>query len=206
MLSQDLISGLRKDIIQGKYARGYKLTEQDICAKYNVSRTPVRESLRLLETEGLIEAIPNRGAFVSGFSRQDIRDIFELRKSCEIQSVKWAAERITDGELDELDEVFGFMEFYTQKKDIGKMSNINISFHRAIYNAAHSRMLRHLLYSYQEYTEYVKKSQTFNEDYLPLVFEEHTAVYSAIKARDAVLGALAMERHMDKSIERQFGI
>ena len=206
LLFTDLVSGLRKDILQGKYPCGFKLTEKAICSEYKVSRTPVREALRQLETEGLIEAIPNRGAFVLGFSEHDIRDIFELRKSCEVQAVKWAIERITDDELDSLEEVFGFMEFYTQKNDFEKMININANFHQHIHAAAHNRILRHLLLSYQQYTEHAKKSQVFGDEYLSLVLEEHRRIFDAFKTQNVELGIRAMETHMDKSIERQYGL
>jgi len=206
LLSTDLFCKLKSDILRQKYKQGYKLTEQNICSEYNVSRTPVREALSRLETEGLIEALPNRGAFVLGFSAQDIRDIFVLRKFYEIQAVNWAIERITDDELEALEETFEIMEFYTQKNDLDKMVNINTNFHQHIYAASHNRMLRNILSSYQQYTEYVKKSRSLSDGYLALILEEHRGIFNALKARDVKLGILAMENHMDKSIERQYGL
>ena len=88
-LSTDLYSNLRKDILKGNLHQGEKLTEQQICDQYRVSRTPVREAFKQLELEGFIENIPNRGAFVIGLSSQDIEDLYELRKSYEILAVKW---------------------------------------------------------------------------------------------------------------------
>ena len=124
-LSEDLAARIREDILSGKLTDGSKLTEQTICDKYKVSRTPVREALSKLEVEGLIENIPNRGAFIRGLSAQDIADIMTMRKIYEIQAVRWAVQRITDEEIDELEENFEFMEFYTLKNDIEKMLNIN---------------------------------------------------------------------------------
>ena len=202
LLSTDLFSSLRRNIIEGKYERGYKLTEQDICSLYNVSRTPVREALRQLETEGLIETIPNRGAFVLGFSEQEFKDIFTLRKSYEILAVRWAIERITDDELETLEETFDFMEFYTENNDIERMMNINTKFHQAIYVAAHNRMLANMLTLYQQYTEIARFNQTFGKDYLALLLEEHRAIFNGFKGRDVESGAAAMEKHMDKSFNR----
>ena len=78
-LSADMYSELRADILSGEIPDNSKLTEHAICKKYNVSRTPVREAFRQLEADGLIENIPNRGAFVTGLSRRDISDLFDLR-------------------------------------------------------------------------------------------------------------------------------
>ena len=200
-LSTDLFTSLRKDILQGKLHQGEKLTEQQICDEYNVSRTPVREAFRQLELEGFIETIPNPGAFVVGFSPQDIQDMYELRKSYEVLAVKWAIERITSEEYEKLEEAFEFMEFYTQKKDAEKMLNINMNFHELIYKASHNRMLHHILSSYQLY---IKQSRTANRNevtfcYLDEILEEHRAIFEAFKTKDADGGIEAVSRHLDNA-------
>ena len=78
-LSNSLFHQLRTDILQGKLKPGEKLTEQRICQEYVVSRTPVREAFQKLENDGLIETIPNRGAFVVGVSDRDIADMYVLQ-------------------------------------------------------------------------------------------------------------------------------
>jgi len=202
-LSTDLFSNLRKDILQGKLHQGEKLTEQQICDEYNVSRTPVREAFRQLELEGFIETIPNRGAFVVGFSDQDIQDMYELRKSYEVLAVKWAIERITKDEYEKLEESFEFMEFYTQKKDVEKMLNINMNFHELIYKASHNRMLYHILSSYQLY---IKQSKSPNRDvsstYLDEILQEHRAIFEAFKSKDTKAGIDAVSRHLDHAKRR----
>ncbi len=199
-LSTDLFSNLRKDILQGKLHQGEKLTEQQICDEYNVSRTPVREAFRQLELEGFIETIPNRGAFVVGFSQLDIQDMYELRKSYEVLAVKWAIERITKEEYEKLEESFEFMEFYTQKKDVEKMLNINMNFHELIYKASHNRMLYHILSSYQLY---IKQSKSPNRDvsssYLDEILLEHRAIFEAFKNKDTDAGIAAVSSHLDNA-------
>ena len=201
-LSSNLFSRLQTDILTGKIRSGEKLTEQKICEQYSVSRTPVREALRQLETDGLVESIPNRGAYVIRLSQQDIEDMDQLRKIYEIQAVRWAVERITDEELDQLEETFEFMEFYTMKCDKEKMLNINTHFHQLIYSASHNRMLSHMLASYQIYIKHIRTTPKNDDEYLRIVFDEHRAIFNAIKARDAEAGARAMEVHMDNSKAR----
>lgn len=203
-LSTDLFTNLRKDILQGKLRQGEKLTEQQICDEYNVSRTPVREAFRQLELEGFIETIPNRGAFVVGFSSQDIQDMYELRKSYEVLAVKWAIERITKEELEKLEESFEFMEFYTQKKDYDKMLNINMNFHELIYKASHNRMLYHILSSYQLYIKQSKSSSRngASSDYLDEILEEHRAIFNAFKDQNVDAGITAVTRHLDNAKNR----
>lgn len=203
-LASNLYTELQEDILTGKRKPNEKLTEQKICNEYKVSRTPVREALRQLEMDGLIENIPNRGAFVLGFSHQDIEDMYELRKAYEIQAVKWAIERITEKELNELEETFEFMEFYTLKNDINKMLSINTAFHQIIYNATHNRMLKQLLSSYQIYLKYCNPSNYYAHDYLANVLKEHKAIFQAFLAKDIDGGALAMHMHMENSKNRKF--
>ena len=201
-LSDDLAARIRDDILSGRLHDGSKLTEQTICDKYKVSRTPVREALSKLEVEGLIENIPNRGAFVRGLSEQDIADIMTLRKIYEIQAIRWAVQRITEEEMDELEENFEFMEFYTLKNDIDKMLNINRSFHQMIYRASHNRMLAQLLSSYQTYIRHDASALSHTEDYLNTVLEEHKQIFLAIRERNEEAAVAAMEAHMNSSIRR----
>ncbi|MEA4923211.1 MAG: GntR family transcriptional regulator [Eubacteriaceae bacterium] len=201
-LSTDLSVRLKEDILSGKLKKNQKLTEQVICEEYQVSRTPVREALVALESEGLIETIPNRGAFVIGLSDKDMDDIFTLRRIYEVQATRWAIERITDEEMEALEENFDFMEFYTMKKDVDKMLNINVNFHQMIYKASHNRLLRHLLSSYQIYVKHAKTAAMKKDDYLESVLEEHRRIFRAFKDGDVEAGAAAMEEHMINSRKR----
>ena len=198
-LSTDVISNLRRDILQGKLRKEEKLTEQQICDEYKVSRTPVREAFKQLELEGLIKTIPNRGAFVVGVSSQNLEDMYELRKSYEILAVKWAIERITKDELEELEEAFEFMDFYTQKKDAEKMLNINMHFHELIYNASHNELLKHILSSSQIYIKQSKKNHLYLDNYMDVVLSEHREIYEAFINRDFNAGIAAVTKHLDNA-------
>ncbi len=202
-ISSSLFSQLQRDILTEKLKPGQKLTEQAICAEYKVSRTPVREALRQLETEGLVENILNRGAFVIGLSQQDFEDMFQLRKIYEIQAVKWAIQRITDEEMDALEETFEFMEFYTLRNDVDKMLTINAGFHHIIYEASHNRMLCQHLVSYQTYFKYWPQENMDTGRYLTEILEEHRLIFKAFTEKDPEAGAEAMERHIDGSKKRR---
>ncbi len=202
-LASNLYTELQEDILTGKLKANQRITEKKLCDDYHVSRTPVREALRQLEMDGLIENIPNRGAVVVGLSQQDIADLQVLRRAYEIQAVRWAILRITEEEMAMLEETFEFMEFYTMKNDINKMLNINEAFHQIIYNATHNRILKQQLSSYQIYLKFCSPSNYYTPNYLADVLEEHRAIYEAFKAKDVEAGALAMAAHMDNSKNRK---
>jgi len=190
---------IRKDILSGKLKSNSKLTEQSICEQYNVSRTPVREALRQLETEGLIENIPNRGAFVIGLNNRDISDMFELRRLTEVQAIEWAITRMQDDTIDSLEETFEFMEFYTLKNDTDKVLSINSTFHSILYKATGNKMLEQMLTSYQIYLKDTSPVTLITDDYLTTILAEHKAIFEAVKNRNVAAGKKAMDYHMQQT-------
>ncbi len=204
-LFNEIFFNLRRDILTGKLMRGEKLTEKKLCEEYEVSRTPIRESLRQLEEEGLVENIPNRGSFVTGLSPENIRDIFLIKKNAEIPAVRWAVERITGEELDQIEEVFNFMVFYTRKNDVAKMIDINGTFHTIIYKATHNRILERQLSAYQTYIRYALPASYFTPGYMDILLEEHRAIYSAFLTGDPEAGEQAARTHLEQAYIRHYG-
>ena len=209
-VSGDMVSGLplaisifirlREDILRGKLENGEKLTEQRICDEYNVSRTPVREAFRLLDQEGLIQMIPNRGAFVMGFESQDIADMYDMRKEYEMLAFAWAVERMTEEELEKIRNACDLMEFYTRKGDIAKASEQNMHFHELIYEASHNRLLTRILTTYQYYTKLFKyNEEDHTAEYLNELLDEHKEILQALESRDAERGAVLVRKHLERS-------
>ena len=198
-LSAGLYTELQKDILSGALPDKSKLTEQAVCKRYNVSRTPVREALRQLEADGLIENIPNRGAYITGLSKRDISDLFDLRALFEVQAVEWAIKRMRSEDIDSLAEVMEFMEFYTLKEDAAKVLSFNSRFHSLIYEGTGNRKLQRSLEVYQTYLKYSAPHRSYTESDLKTILEEHRAIYEAFESRNAAAGRKAMEYHMEQS-------
>ena len=203
--SAGVLAKLQEDILTGQMRPGEKIIEQRVCERDGASRTPVREALRQLELDGLVEYILNRGYFVIGMSEQNFEDMFDLRKAYEMQAVKWAIERITEEEMENLEETFEFMEFYTMRNDIEKMQVINAGFHQIIYEACKNRMLQKLLTAFQTYLKYKSPEVDYQENYLSTVLEEHRAIFKAFMDKDPREGGRAMEIHVNRAKERRCG-
>ena len=202
LLSTDLVSKLRIEILSERMRPGEKLTEQTICVQFGVSRTPVREALKNLESEGLIEMVPNRGAFVIGLSVDDIRDLYTIRMQNEMQAVRWAIERHTKEEMESIEESLDFMRFYTERGDTKRMRSINSGYHKRIAAASHNRLIADSLAKIQDYTRYSLRVLPYREADLAVILKEHRAIFAAFKANDPEAGALAMKKHIENSLKR----
>ena len=201
-LTDEIADVVRERILKGEYEIGEKIKENQIASELKVSRTPIREAFKLLENEGLIDYIPNRGCFAKGFTKQDVDDIYAVREALEELAVRWAVERITPEEITALEEQVDLMEFYSKKKDKKKALELNATFHDVIYAAARSRFLAQVLRSYKEYIEKTRKSIFYEQSYLESILREHRAIFEAISERDAEKAVEAIAKHLEASQDR----
>lgn len=201
-LTDEIADVVRERILKGEYEIGEKIKENQIATELRVSRTPIREAFKILENEGLIDYVPNRGCFAKGFTKQDVEDIYAVREALEALAVNWAVDRITEKEIAALEEQCDLMEFYTKKKDIKKVLEMNSSFHDIIYASARSRFLAQVLRSYKEYIDKTRKSIFYEQSYLESILVEHRAILDAIKDRDKERAAAAMTKHLMFSQKR----
>ena len=191
------------DILSGALKPGKQIVEQDLCKRFNMSRTPIREVLVRLEAKGLVEIIPNRGAFVVGITPQDIDDMFYMKTLLYPQCVRWAIERITPNEMEMLEETFSFMEFYTATEDYEKMLTINKGFESIIYHACHNREMEDILTKYDFIILHYNAGLNYPINYLHVVLEEHRAIMDGFRKHNPELGADAAQVHVFRSLLRR---
>ena len=142
------LNELREAMASDATKENEELKEVAIGQELGVSRTPVREALRQLELEGLVQIIPNRGAFVTGIQAQDVRDIYMIRARLEGLCARWACENITKEQMDEMEENVYLAEFHAKKGNMEQMAELDNQFHRILYASGASKMLEHLLEDY----------------------------------------------------------
>jgi len=141
VLHQEVVVRLRERIVEGRIAPGAKLNERELSAALQVSRTPLREAIRMLAAEGLVELKPNRGAVVAQMSQQDVADTFELIAALEGQSGELAAQRITPAELAELRALHFEMLAAHARGDLPTYYRLNAQIHVGINAAARNKVL-----------------------------------------------------------------
>ena len=176
---------LRDDILSGKYEEHEELKEVAIGEEMGVSRTPVREAFRQLELEGLIQIIPNKGAYVTGITEKDVKDIYMIRSMLEGLCVRWATEHITQEQLEELDEIILLSEYHMDKGHSDQLTELDGRFHQILYEASQSRILDHVLSDFHKYVQLARRTSVKTEERAIKSIGEHNEILNAIKAKDA---------------------
>lgn len=191
---------IRDDILSGKYKEHEELKEVAIGEELGVSRTPVREAFRQLELEGLIQIIPNKGAYVTGITVKDVRDIYMIRSRLEGLCARWATEHITKEQMEEMEENVYLAEFHAAKGHMDQIAELDNRFHDIMYEACSSKMLEHLLRDYHNYVLRVRK-KTLATGRGEVSNNEHRLIMEAIKAKDADKAEELAHAHMIKAFE-----
>ena len=190
---------LRDRILNESYKCGDKLNELTLAKELKISRTPIREALKQLELEGLVESIPNKGVYVKGFSPRDIDDMFEIRLSLEELAVSFAIDRMDEVHLAKIKEVFELLEFYTTKGDFDKVNDFNILFHESIYQATQSTYFEQILKDIHYYVSVTSRHSIARPERLESSLVEHRAILEAIVDGDKDEATERIQRHIRKT-------
>ena len=190
---------LRKQILRGELKPGERLMEIALAKKLGVSRTPIREAIRMLEHEELVVMIPRRGAHVADISRQELNDVLEVRMALEVLAARKACARMTPEEIAELDAAESRFEALvsTEDVDINELGEADEQFHDVIYRATQNRRLIQLLNNLREQmyrfrVEYLKDPGVRRELIL-----EHSGMIRAFREKDVEECVEITGRHIE---------
>lgn len=198
-LADQVFERLEADILSGKYQRGEVITELRLCAELGVSRTPVREALRRLLQEHLIEE-SGKGTVVMGISRKDFEDMCAIRLRIEGLAVRGFIEHKTEESMRELKEALDFQEFYLARSDADHMKIMDGRFHEAIYNHCGSAILRDTLSPLHKKVQKYRRLSIEQSGRAAKSVEEHRAIYDAIDAGDTDLAERLMAEHVNNAM------
>jgi len=186
---------LKEGILTGYFKRGQRIVERDLISLLSVSRTPLREALRKLENETLIEHSPHKGCTVIGFSGQDIVDLYEMRKVLECFMLQIVSGTVTRGELLRLkDEV-------VMKKECFDDGEKYWSFHLRLLRLTKHRWLTTMLGQIEEYIERFHVLSFLRQGRKEQAYKEHLGIIDALLDGDASLAETLLKEHIDRSCE-----
>lgn len=198
-LAEYVYQELLRSIREGKYHPGERIRESVVSKELDVSRTPVREALRRLQSEGRLNFEPQRGAVVAELDRQEVAELYALRQQLEGIAARFAAQHASEGEIHA-------MEFILEKSldvsnDPREHNQINWELHHAIYSAAHNRFLMKAFESISDSLALLRGVKYIPEDRPKKLYEEHRRIIAAIKSGDPDAADEAAQDHIRHSFQ-----
>ena len=198
-LHDEVVQGLRTMLVEGRIAPGAKLNERELCALLCVSRTPLREAIKRMAAEGLVDLLPNRGAVAVKLSETDIIHAFEVLAELEGISGELAAQRITAAEIAEIKALHYEMLASFARKDLHEYYRLNAQIHAAINRASKNPVLEKIYRETNARVQSMRFRSNQNEAKWKQAVSEHEQILAALEKRDAAgLRALLVEHLVRK--------
>ena len=194
-LADQVFDKLENDIIQGVYARGELLTELKLVEQLGVSRTPIREALRRLEQERLIEDT-GKGSRVLGITEEDLQDIMNIRERIEGLAAYYAAKNLTPEGLAELTHIVDLQEFYFSKRDKEHLRQVDDQFHDMICTLSKRSVIADTLVPLMRKTRRYRRVAIDNWERTTDTMNEHRKMYEAIASGNAELAEELATAHI----------
>ncbi|NLP12900.1 MAG: GntR family transcriptional regulator [Clostridium sp.] len=196
-LREVVFNTLREAIISGELKPGERLMEVKLAEKMGVSRTPVREAIRKLELEGLVNMLPRKGAHVAELSAKDIMDVLEVRATLDGMATSLAAERITDEEIKDLSHIQSQFESYVHKGNLQGSIKKDVEFHDLIYRASRNERLIQISSNLREQIQRFRVIYMKDYSNLKDLIKEHQCIFEAISMHDVEEAKRHAQIHID---------
>ena len=197
-LADQVFDKLEDDIVYGIYKRGEILTELKLAENLGVSRTPIREALRRLEQERLIEDT-GKGSVVLGITKDDLLDIMDIRQSIEGLAAFYATINITQEGKEELAHLMDLQEFYQSKNDVSRLQAADDEFHMAICRLSGRNVINDTLLPLHRKTRLYRKIAMEDQQRSPKTIREHRQIFEAIMSGNGALAKDLMSRHIENA-------
>jgi DNA-binding GntR family transcriptional regulator len=195
-LVSSIAERVERMIVKGEIDIGGKLNELALSQQLQVSRSALREAIRLLEPSGLVTILPNRGVFVRRVSLEEALDIFDIRAGLVYVAGQLAARRASEQALKELEEFHQGMIAAWEQRDFDRYYQTNFNFHSAILRAAGNERLASLYDMMSNELHLFRRRNLGNSAQLELSIQEHAKILQALQARDELRAGRAFEKHV----------
>jgi len=195
-LHDSVVSRLRDLIIEGEMASGARLAERQLCDSLGVSRTPLREALKVLAAEGLVELLPNRGARVARLDESDIENMFEVMAALEALAGTLACSRISEAELAEIGALHYEMMAQYMRRALPDYFRLNQAIHAAIVAAAGNPILAATYHGLAVRIRRARYLANLSDERWQHAVAEHAAILDALRARDGTRLAQLLAEHL----------
>ncbi len=200
-LYEDVADRLREQIFSKLLAPGSWLDEQSLALQFGISRTPMREAIKALASEGLVTMKMRRGAYVTEVNRGDLEQIYTVLSLLESQAARESALQATEDELNLLDHLHHRLEKAAADRDIEQFFDINGKFHELIQEIAGNRWMNDVITDLRKVLKLHRKDSLTSTGRLQSSLLEHREILQAILKRDESAAEAAMQKHFARSLE-----
>lgn len=197
-LHEEVADRLRQRIFDGELAPGSFLDEVQLAQELSISRTPLREALKVLTAEGLVRHEPRRGCFVAEVTEQDLDEIFPVIALLEGRCAYEAAQNAGEADLQALEELHARLARHARARRVNDYYAVNFAIHEAIITLADNRWLAQVITDLRKIVKLARLQQLHAPGRLEQSLSEHLAVFAALKARDAEGAEAAMRTHLTR--------
>ena len=201
LLHDELTERLRGLITAGELPPGGKINERELCERFGVSRTPLRESLKVLASEGLVTLRPNRGAIVSALTLAELEEVFPVMGALEALSGEIACRHIVDAEIAEIRRLHVEMVEHWRRGELPAYFRLNQRIHEAILEATRNETLKGLYRSLSGRLISARYIANMSAERWAQAVAEHEAILAALTARDAERLATILKEHLANKLE-----
>jgi DNA-binding GntR family transcriptional regulator len=196
-LREKILEHIRDAIISGSLKAGSRVSEPELAERYGISRTPIREAFRQLESEGYLTVIPRRGAVVSEFSQKDVEDFYAIKSILEGYAARQACMKLTDKELDRLQANNDKLSEVADHNDIKAFFKIHNDFHDMFIKAADNEKLRELITSVVTRFQRLRFMSLSLPGRMKIVVQEHGKIIEAFRRRDAETAEMLVRKNAE---------
>ena len=195
-LHDQVVDRLRDMIVEGELDPSTRINEKALCERFGISRTPLREALKVLSSEGLVELTPNRGATVASFTPEDLDETFPIMGALEALSGEIACQQITDTEIAEIRALHYQMVLHYQKGELHEYFQINQAIHEKILAATHNATLSNIYSSLAGRVSPARFRANMSKPRWAEAVEEHENILRALEARDGPTLSRLLKIHL----------
>jgi DNA-binding GntR family transcriptional regulator len=200
-LYHDVAERLRAQIFAHTLAPGSWLDEQSLAVEFGISRTPMREAIKVLASEGLVTMKPRRGAYVTEVERQDVEQIFAVIAELEGFAAKEVAIKASEAQLNQLDNLHLKLEKAAADRDVERFFEINVQFHELIMEIAGNRWMNDVIADLRKVLKLQRRDSLSRAGRLQNALNEHRNILNALIKRDGDAAKLAMQAHLARGLE-----
>jgi DNA-binding GntR family transcriptional regulator len=200
-LYEDVAERLREQIFAHELSPGSWLDEQSLALAFGISRTPMREAIKVLASEGLVTTKMNKGAYVTEVERRDLEQIFTVLSLLEGEAAKETALRATEAELTQLDDLHHRLEKAAADRDLEQFFEINVRFHEMIQEIAANPWMNGVINDLRKVLKLQRRDSLSRSGRLLSSLVEHREILQAILKRDPLAAEEAMRKHLARGLE-----